>query len=574
MRFLAGFTGFMEPLGTQRRANLLALSAGVLVFLVAWSPRSLALNRFVTPDEPAWLGRSAAFYYALVQRDFLATFQHSHPGVTATWAGALAFRWRYPALASEGDAKTMKNWQKVDIFLRQRGQNPLELLATARFFMALGSAVALGAATFFAARLFGFWPALLGFLFIALDPFHLGLSRLLHLDGLVSSLMALSALAFLAYMLAGRRAFDLLVAGFAAGLAWLTKTPALFLLPFFGLVALVDLTYRCKTAGPRQLASLWAVSWPVLIAALVAGLVFLIAFPAMWVDPVGTLSQMFTQAFSYAEEGHTSAIFFNGQVYTGDPGWNFYPLSYLWRSTPAALAGIGLALAAFTWRWKPLDQPSSRRATLLLGLYALFFGLAMSLGAKKFDRYLLPAFLPLDLLAGVGWVGLGWRLWQIARSLLIRPLAILLLAMALFSQAFLAYQTYPYYLSYYNPVLGGSQQAAQVMMIGWGEGLDQAGRYLDARPGAEKLRAMSHYPYGSFSYFFRGEALELPERWEGLQSPELDGVDYLVLYIHQWQRQLPDPQMLAFFASQEPEYIVRFDGFEYARVYNLGTLVP
>jgi hypothetical protein len=564
----------MDSPGYRRLANWPALGAALFVFLAALSLRGLALDRFVTPDEPAWLGRSAAFYHALVKRDFAATFQHSHPGVTATWAGALAFRWRYPALASESEAKTVKNWQKVDLFLRQQGYHPLALLAAARFFMVLGSALALGAAAFFAARLIGVWPALLGFLFICLDPFHLGLTRLLHLDGLLGSLMVLAALAFMAYLFAGRRAIDLLVAGLAAGLALLTKTPSLFLLPFFVLAALFDLSQRWESAGSRWGASLWLAAWPVMVAGLIAIIVFIIAWPAMWVDPAGTLFQMFAQAASYAEEGHASPIFFNGQVYTGDPGWNFYPLATLWRSTPAALAGLGLALAAIACRWKPFDQPTSRQAALLLGLYAVFFGLMMSLGAKKFDRYLLPAFLPLDLLAGAGWAGLGWRLWRSTNTQIGRPAAVLILALAVSSQAFLAIQTHPYYLSYYNPLLGGSRRAAQVMMIGWGEGLDQAGRYLDARPDAQNLHVMSHYPYGSFSYFFRGEALELPERWEGLQSPEMDGVDYLVLYIHQWQRQRPDPEMLAFFAAQEPEYIVRIDGFEYARVYNLDAFVP
>jgi hypothetical protein len=50
--------------------------------------------------------------------------------------------------------------------------------------------------------------------------------------------------------------------------------------------------------------------------------------------------------------------------------------------------------------------------------------------------------------------------------------------------------------------------------------------------------------------------------------------DYLVLYIHQWQRQRPDPAMLSFFAAQGPEYVVRLAGLEYAQVYNLDDLRP
>jgi len=49
----------------------------------------------------------------------------------------------------------------------------------------------------------------------------------------------------------------------------------------------------------------------------------------------------------------------------------------------------------------------------------------------------------------------------------------------------------------------------------------------------------------------------------------LPRLDYLVLYVHQWQRQLPSQEFLEFFAAQTPEKIFSIDGLEYARVYRL-----
>jgi hypothetical protein len=560
------------------KINLLDIlrALGVLAVLISvLLMRGLALDRFVTPDEAAWLGRSASFYDALLHRDFARTFQHSHPGVTATWAGALAFRWHYPSLASVADERTLKNWQRVEPFLREHGYQPMDILATARAFMVLGTAAALGAAFLFAARLIGLWPALIGFLLIALDPFHVALTRLLHLDGLMSSLVLLSSLAFLNFIYRGRRLFDLGMAALAAGLAWLTKNPALFLGPFFGLVTLVELWRGWHAAGRLQRHGVWAAAWPLLAWAGASALLFVLLWPAMWVDPLGTLRNMFGRTLSYALEGHSSAIFFNGQVYEGDPGWSFYPLAYLWRAAPPVLAGLVLAAVGLVLRRAPFDHPVPRRVALWLMLFSVLFGLLMSLGAKKFDRYLLPAFPALDLLAGLGWAMLGLVLWERAAGWPGRLLAAgLVCALAPGWQAALALQTYPYYLSYYNPLLGGSRQAQQVMMIGWGEGLDEAARYLNARPGAEQLRVMTHYPEGPFSYVFAGQALDLPNTWQDLQDEELDGVDYLVLYIHQWQRQRPDPDLLAFFARQTPEYVVRIDGFDYAQVYNLQESSP
>jgi len=45
--------------------------------------------------------------------------------------------------------------------------------------------------------------------------------------------------------------------------------------------------------------------------------------------------------------------------------------------------------------------------------------------------------------------------------------------------------------------------------------------------------------------------------------------DYLILYVHQWQRQIPDPAMVDYFSTKIPEFVVKIDGLEYARVCNL-----
>jgi hypothetical protein len=135
-------------------------------------------------------------------------------------------------------------------------------------------------------------------------------------------------------------------------------------------------------------------------------------------------------------------------------------------------------------------------------------------------------------------------------------------------QALGSLETQPYYLNYYNPLMGGGEKAPRVMMVGWGEGLDQAARYLNARPGAEELRVMSWYPDGSFSYIFNGETVSAAAEWQ--QTRDLVfGSDYVVLYIHQWQRQLPFSEMLAYFQVRTPEHVIRINGIEYAQIYRM-----
>jgi hypothetical protein len=201
-------------------------------------------------------------------------------------------------------------------------------------------------------------------------------------------------------------------------------------------------------------------------------------------------------------------------------------------------------------------------------LAVLCFAIVIHLGAKKFDRYLLPIFAPLDLVAGMGWAALARWLSDLRFSRLWRFSGPLALCAAIVLQLFGTMRTYPYYLSYYNPLLGGNTGAQRDMMIGWGEGLDQAARYLNRRPNADQLHVVSWYAPGCFSYFFQGASTAIPGK--GFADPSLQDVlnaDYVVTYsTHQAQRQTP-AALLDYLYRQEPEHTVYINGIEYVRVY-------
>ncbi|MFZ1771174.1 MAG: hypothetical protein WAU00_18345, partial [Caldilinea sp.] len=116
-----------------------------------------------------------------------------------------------------------------------------------------------------------------------------------------------------------------------------------------------------------------------------------------------------------------------------------------------------------------------------------------------------------------------------------------------------------------------ARTAPYALFVGWGEGLDAAARWLNAQPGSETFRVAAWYADGPFSYFSNSQAVPM-----GYSSPLswLD-TDYAVTYVNQWQRQLPAPEAVAWFAAQTPAYEVREDGLTLARVYDLrDTLLP
>ncbi|RPI29382.1 MAG: phospholipid carrier-dependent glycosyltransferase [Chloroflexota bacterium] len=574
-------------LGSSTRFLLEIVATFALILAIA-IPRLLDLNQFVTTDERLWLDRSGKFYYALVHRDFAATFQKSHPGVTVMWAGLAGYVAVYPSYYESREGQN----RPVSLFaLKQRESDlPLRILVAGRQAIILLGLLALVLSFLFARRLFGLLPALVGFLLIAFDPFHIALSRVLHVDGLLADLTLLSMLAFLMY-LQGRSRAALVVSAVAAGLAWLTKSPGLFLIPLIALLVLFDLLRTKSTWGEAG----WRKYSPHYVKVLaawgaIAVLVFCFLWPAMWVHPVDSVVKVLTDAIGYAQGGHESPVFFNGRIYPNGeiPDLSFYPLNFLWRTTPVTLLGL-LVVPMLLIRRRPAfrkdserNSPSASRTDILQGmdqqrwtvaallLFALGFSALMNLGLKKIDRYILPSLVPLELVAGIGLVQLAVWVGQLLREKWSTTLTGAILLSLIAVQGALAWGAFPYFFNYYNPLLGGSRRAMDAIQIGWGEGLDQAARYINDKPNSDKIRVIAWYGSGPFLYFSdsRVRSLDVDHAWSVDDWDVFNSSDYAVVYIHQWQRNLP-AEVLERLRGWTPEYSVWIDGLEYVRVYRI-----
>jgi len=546
-----------------------------IVILAVLGPRVPALDAFATIDEPKWLTRSANFLCALASGEYADTYQSEHPGVTTMWAGAAGILLRFPEYPGSCAGETDRaGYERA---LADNDLEPLDVLSAGRLFIVLANCLVLVVAFLLARRLLGPLSGLVGILLVAFDPFHVAHSRLLHLDGLLSSLMLLALLGFLAY-LRSRRRLDLVISGAAAGLSWLTKAPGLFLLPAVGLAAVAEaVVWHRSESAPGLPAVVSRVVRPLVAWGGIGLAVTVLLWPAMWVQPVEALSNVLAAATGYAGEGHSAAVFFNGSAVSagrlGASYFYYYPLVYLWRSTPATLLGLIAAGLAVALRRSPLDRPEWRRAVGGLVLFAAVFAILITVATKKGDRYLLPVFAPLDVVAGLGWVSIArWAHERLAGTAPRHTTSIALGAVVAL-QLLAAAVTFPYYLSYYNPLVGGGSTALGVVQIGWGEGLDQAGRYLAAKSDSDELRVASWYNSGCLSYFFDGSSTRLKA---GPDQAQMDfqrvlNSDYAVTYVHQWQLGLP-PELLGFLSWQEPEHTIWINGLEYVRIYRPGSV--
>jgi len=537
----------------------------IVIVAALWLPRGLALDRFVTIDENRWLTRSANFQRALVHGEYAQTYQHGHPGVTIMWLGTLGYLWRYPEYANDAPGEFGWENSEFEAYLRTQAHDALDLLEAGRIFAVIATLLALTLAYRAAVRLLGYRVATVGFLLIAFDPFEVALTRFLHLDGLLSSWMLLTLLLYLCFLYRGRHRRDLVGSGIALGLAWLTKTPGFFLMPIIGVLALIELvTYLRSTSDVHWVVAFWkrAVA-PALLWAFFGAVIYVALWPAMWVDPLGTLQKVFAVSGAYAIEGHSNPLFFLGTIINGDPGLRYYPLTWLWRSTPVVLAG--LILAAFVGA-RSVMRPRTPRASksmqrgyplLSLVVMALIFMVLMNLSAKKLDRYLVPIYPALALVAAYGYVcAAAW----LGRVMPLRQIVPTTLTVVIALQLWLLLPTFPYYMSYYNPLLGGSDVAAKQITLGWGEGLDQAARYLKSKEDETTTRVAAWYRTGPFDYFYHGSVISPQYYWFA---------DYIVTYVNQWQRQMPARQLMAYFDELRPEKIIAINGTDYARIYDL-----
>jgi hypothetical protein len=552
-----------------------ALMVGM--FILALVPRAFDLHRIVTPDEPLWLARSANFSTALASGELDATYQYVHPGVTVMWLGTVGLRIGAPNYARDAPGQVRQRGNVIESELRRQGLDPLLVLVRCRQVLAVAIALTIGATCFFAVRLLGTAVGVIGSILLAFDPFHVALSRLLHLDGLFSCLLILAACAWLVY-LTDRHWGDLVVAGIALGLAGLTRSVAIVLLPMV-LVSLC-LIRPALPVGASLRSGLWERVRPTLALGGVALATVVACWPAMWTRPVGTIQSLVEGTRALSGRAHEGPVFFRGQIYVDtDPGPLFYPVSLLWRSTPALLIGLLLAVAVLLLPRGRREAGSRPVAVLHLVILALSVLALISLSDKKLDRYAVPAVPALAFVAAWGWVTavrwlmlvtrLGHR--RFSRLALAASGALLVLFGA---RDVLA--THPYGLDYYNPIMGGGEDAPAVMMVGWGEGLDQIAHAIDALPNAPNLAIGSSAWSASISYFLHQASVHTVRLDDPASAlPLLLTQDYFVRYVTADQRGYVTPEAQAFLDSLTPIVRVRLNEIEYAALYDLrGVAFP
>jgi hypothetical protein len=543
----------------------------LILFLVAFLPRAI----YPVSRPFQWYTRSVMFVDSVARGAWGETVYSEHPGVTTMWLSGVALR-------SAGVVPERRpDGPYVDPEALTARESAIGVLPLA---LAIAGLVVL--TYFLLVRLFDRPAAFGAALLVALDPFFVANSKVLHVDGLLAATMSTSALALLVFV-RDRRLRWVILSGALGGLALLTKSPALFLVPYAALC--LGVSVLADRAMDWRRALLAGFIWLVVL-----GLVYGALFPAMWVAPVDTLKTVYERAALRVSWAHPNPLYFLGRAFVGDPGPTYYLYTWAYKVTPvvAVFGLLALVYAAF-------GKALPRRGRVTVGLifaYAFFFTLQMTLGAKKMPRYLLPAFPLVDVLAGV-----GLAQWAKAKPRVQSPnpkaqnpkpkspisnlksqASNVLIGAALLLQAALVLPRHPYYDTYFNELAGGARAGVTAMSTQWqGEGLDVAARRLGELPGAERQTVGSHkgvffrqyyvgqtvgvdepadwYVFGINNVQEGGDGAEtwvvdLYRRRQAWDTVVFDGIPYVWVY-----RATTGPQNLAAFAFEPGVQLVGYD---------------
>ncbi len=362
------------------RRQIALVTVGIA--LVAGWLRYYRCSESVHPDSLLWFARSRRFWLGLASGDLSETNLAPHPGVMVMWlSGAV-----------------MKLQGLLDSAIDERGLFAVKLPG-----IVLGTlAVSLTFPLLQALQGRAQWrPALVLAALLATEPLLIEQSRLAHLD------MAAVGFAWLG-MLTSLVAYErnawgwALGAGALFGCACLTKlSVAPLAASLMTILLATTLLSRFRDRRGLMVAAVATAAAVVTVYAL---------WPAMWTEPIATLTSVLKQAETLAEQGNHVP---RGSGRRAVPQVDFYAryvLSVLPVET-GLLAALGVVTAWFV--------PTLRKHYLWLVLATAPYLVLISLANKKLGRYALPAMPMLLLLASIGIAWLagrlrGWRRLQIA----------------------------------------------------------------------------------------------------------------------------------------------------------------
>jgi hypothetical protein len=542
-----------------------ALIGGGLILLISLLTRTLGLETFIAGDEYYQLHAADKFFTSLLKGDLEHLVVLLYPGVPSLIFQGLGIILRY-AMYLTGWFPLGASAGSLVFAMEHAHEDIMNYFPYARFMMGLAASLSIVLIYYLLKRLLGGRLGFLSALVIALDPFFIAHSRILHVDAPLTFFMIISFLALLLYLEEEKKRW-LVVSAVAGALAVLSKIAGIALIVILVATLIVYPLLRYYPDEKKRRRTYGLYSKVLIVWLVISAMAFFMLFPNMWKQPLSSLGLLAANLASIlTAKAHPKSGDFWGLT-DADKSPLYYILTFPFHLTPFTTIGLILGIVFVVsimtvWiRRRAIITDRFSRILLSLSLFSAMFMAAVSITPRRIDRYLLPIFPAIDIISVMAvWLLLKYFKQAKARQWVLGGAA----ALFLFSSAQVV-AAYPYYLAYFNPLVGGGNVAQQFLVIGWGEGFDKAAQYLDGKPEAQTLKVASWYSR-QFSPFFKGTTVDLASNKPALEA------DYTVFYINQVQRSYPTKELLAYFAERQPEHVVNLLGLDYAWIYP-GPLV-
>lgn len=419
-------------------------------------------------------------------------------------------------------------WRAADLqvvsyqFFYESGNDHWPLLLRARLVNMIFS-VGIGLLVFvWARRLAGDLAGLIALVLSAFSPTLLAHGPLATTDAAAAFFLLASAGAFWVQLRDGGW-ISIALSAVVFGLACVSKYSAVLLLPVYGLLALVHLlsaaaaerkTGRVAVSFAVHGAVAWIVIWMCFgfrYGIVAPGLPPADGFAAKWDWMLGHAGwqgvvirqlcahRVFPEGFLFGYTNTYLGSLSRGAFLAGEfsnTGWrSFFPLAFLWKSTPAELAGAAIVAVAAGLHWRRL-QPWIVRLAPLLALAGIYGAVALASHLNIGHRHLLPLYPVLFVMTGVA----------LARANVSPQLRLAFAGLAAGSQLFVATVTFPHYLAYFNAFAGGPSNGWRLLVdssLDWGQDLPDLHTWLEKNnsgPNASPVY-LSYFGSGEPGYY-------------------------------------------------------------------------
>lgn len=431
----------------------------VFAIFVLMRVPSLGQDMFNT-DVWKWKARSYDFASGVFNLDFEKTIQKYHPGVTLMWISTFAI-------------KFYNFYHKIILgtpALDNNIDNVFQLHFLQKLFIVLVLGFVMSTIFYVLRKLFRIKYATLSIFLLSFEPFYLALTRVMHLEGLMSTFMIASFVWFF-YYLKNKNKKYMVISSLFTSLAILTKTSSVFMLLFIGLIYFIEII-DSKLTLKKKIIQFIKIYFSYLLFVI---LFFISIWPAMWTNAVKVMQTLYSGIYSIGLEGDHLQIFLGKIV--EDPGMIFYPTVIFARSSLYIIFGF----AGYLFIRHQIKDKEKNKFILYLLIFTFFYLLELTLSSKKLDRYAIPAILSLSLITSFFFE------YLINHLIKIRFIKKYFFIIFIIPAFYYYFYLYPNYFSYYSPLVGGLRLGIFIIepkwMIGQKEvvnffnNLDDAKRY-------------------------------------------------------------------------------------------------